>query len=146
MSLTNRQAALIAATNYIVEGDLADVYEIARGFESWLNRGDAPPEPVVPVRAPVLQCPIVSGGGVPCELDEGHDGGHKNHHDGISWGKVEHVIAKPQRIKDHLRHFTGGISTPTTACGLPIAPGLELTFRPRADVVTCEACRTALGL
>lgn len=93
MSMTNAQAALIAAAFADRTGDTDNVTFLATEYRRYLDRQDAifGNQPTSPTgQAPQLsatRCPRKSPSGFSfCDLPEGHGGKCENSHEGIAWG------------------------------------------------------------
>lgn len=87
MSMTNAQAALIAAASTDTTGDIDNVRYMADWFIKWLDKQDAASRPAQPPQLQTTRCTRKSPSGESfCDLPEGHGGKCENSHEGIAWG------------------------------------------------------------
>lgn len=146
MSMTNAQAALIAASNAAVRGSavpLEPVLKRAAAYLQWLEAQDEPeaePESE-PVRRVIVQCEAVSLHGIHCLLAGGHEGPHSNSHEGAHWDDIPAVTVR-------VTHFVTEPGAAYTVCGR-ITGRTEEGYRRITTLVsdvTCDTCKEALGL
>lgn len=156
MTMTNAQAALIAAANAAVRGSavpLEPVLKRAAAYLQWLDAQDAP-EPVkeaeaapAEVRRAITQCTSTSDAYTRCLLAAGHLLPHRNSTDGVHWDdKGEEWDSKAKA--DRPVHFITAPGSAETVCGRATGVtehGKRKTTTTVADV-TCINCKTELGL
>lgn len=145
MTMTNAQAALIAASNSAVRGSAVPVEPVLRraaAFLLWLDSQEEPIEVAKPNAAGVIhkpqaivQCEAASTNYTRCMLASGHTGQHRNSAEGEYWDD------KP-RATGPSKHFAAG--TMTAVCGQVLGPGHLMTMH--VGETTCGPCKEALGL
>jgi hypothetical protein len=108
----------------------------ANAFLHWLDEQDRVREPQVEIRKPisVTQCAAASANYTRCLLASGHQGEHRNSHEGEYWDD------KPVAVT----HFYTGLDSAYAPCGEFMRN--ETPVSASLDVVTCERCKEALGL
>ena len=170
MSMTNAQAALIAASKSPYGGS-ANVISFAAEYLEWLDSKDNNNEqPVIPTmtggvdwehvpshtRRP--QCTDVNSSGARCDLPADHAGKHENDHDSSTWGWITNnghrkeapvVIDKPSTPPvAPRRHFLPSTAAEHTTCGLAINRDQKVLLKVTNLVgdVTCAVCKEELGL
>jgi hypothetical protein len=149
MSMTNAQAALLAAALQVLRG-LGDndraTLAIAGDYLEWLNDRDA--DYVDTPAEPRAKCGQKSPNGFRCTY-EPHPGYtmHHNDEEGVVWYDTPRVIDKPAEVATpaaaSLRHFLPAPSAHLTTCGIENRAAKVTTF---VRDVTCGHCKEELGL
>lgn len=156
MSMTNAQAALIAAANASVRGSAVPVGPVLKRAEEyleWLEAHDATDDTPGPVlsqqKHTIKQCTAVSRMfAARCLLAEhGPEVEHRNSAEGIHWTDEEQVHA--HRLDqggpyEPPVHFRASDRALRTTCGKPFEYGVMSTLTIGA--VTCRQCKEELGL
>lgn len=152
MTMTNAQAALIAAANAAVRGSavpLEPVLKRAAAYLQWLEAQDKPvPEATLVKLEPetgfeqaaraITQCKAVSNDYTRCLLASGHQPPHRNSHEGVHW------VDKPVEPT----HFLTAPTEAYAVCGRLTGRTEDGNRRAtvRTGEVTCPECKEALGL
>lgn len=146
MTMSNAQAALIAASNAAVRGSavpLEPVLKRAAAYLQWLEAQDKPVVPLVELRKvePITQCKAASTNYTPCLRPEGHEGEHRNSTEGEYWGD------EPAR-RAPVVHFLTDPNAQNSVCGVQRGRTengtARVTILPRD--VSCPTCKEVLGL
>ena len=153
MSMSNQQAALIAASARL-HGATADevIYALANKYTGWLDRQDAARKTPFSsaVKQPQPRCAASTPGGLRCDKEEAHDGGHISTADGIGWDTAQpspHYAFKSQPpLPTAVMHFVPSRDAHHTTCGRERNAGLYLPTTHKVRNVTCDGCKQALGL
>lgn len=144
MTMSNAQAALIAAANQSVRGSavaIEPVLKRAEAYLEWLEGKDTAGKPHEVRKEPIVQCTAASANYTRCMLASGHKGEHRNSQEGEYWGGEKPVAILPPLP---VVHFYTGLDSAYAPCGKFMAN--ETPVSAVLDAVTCTACRGALGL
>lgn len=151
MTMSNAQAALIAAANAAVRGSAVPVEPVlkrAAAFLLWLDSQDDKLDGEINLVSinelhkpkTIVQCDAASANYTRCLLAKGHKTEHRNSQEGEYWGGEEPAEPKPEPVT----HFYTGLDSAYAPCGKVMLNDMQVTAF--IDDVTCGDCREALGL
>lgn len=156
MTMTNAQAALIAASNSAVRGSAVPVEPVLRraaAFLLWLDSQEEPAPEAVAVSQrhyneqhkpeSIVQCTAASANYTRCLLASGHKGDHRNSTEGEYWSTTATYVPEPRPV-----HFVTEPGAPSAVCGISTAiteAGKRLVTTS-FDRLTCDTCKEELGL